>query len=103
MGFVVYLLLLLEALFALWLLKRSGALKLRSAWIVSVLLLLLAFGARAYMFDYETLDYQNFLTKWVDYFRYHGHFAALRESVGNYNIPYLYFLALFFMGIITKI
>ena len=95
MGFVVYLLLLLEALFALWLLKRSGALKLRSAWIVSVLLLLLAFGVRAYMFDYETLDYQNFLTKWVDYFRYHGHFAALRESVGNYNIPYLYFLALF--------
>jgi Gpi18-like mannosyltransferase len=95
MGFVVYLLLLLEALFALWLIKRSGALKLRSAWIVSVLLLLLAFGARAYMFDYETLDYQNFLTKWVDYFRYHGHFAALRESVGNYNIPYLYFMALF--------
>ena len=91
----VYLLLLAELAAALLLLWRGGVLQSRGSCIVSVLLLLLAFTARAYVFGYETLDYQNFLTKWVDYFRTHGHFAALRESVGNYNIPYLYFLALF--------
>lgn len=95
MGFPVYLLLLLEALGALLLLKSSGCLRSRFAWLFSVLLLLLAFAARAWVFPYETLDYQNFLTRWVDYFRSHGHFAALSQSVGNYNIPYLYFLALF--------
>ncbi len=97
MGFVVYLLLALEAGLALLLLWRSGCLKNRSAWIVSALLVLLAFAARAYVFDYETLDYQNFLTKWVSFFGENGHFRALRYSVGNYNIPYLYFLALFSM------
>ena len=95
MGFVVYLLLALEAALALWLLCRAGCLRDRRAWAVSVLLLLLAFAARAYVFDYETLDYQNFLTKWVAFFRENGHFRALSRSVGNYNIPYLYFLALF--------
>ncbi len=95
MGFSVYLLLVLLAAFALWLLWRSGCLEGRAARVVSVLLVLLAFAARAYVFDYETLDYQNFLTKWVEFFRVNGHFRALSRSVGNYNIPYLYFLAFF--------
>ena len=95
MGFAVYLLLALEALFALLLLKWAGCLKSSRGWVISVLLILLAFAIRAYVFDYETLDYRDFLTKWVDYFRQNGHFAALRNSVGNYNIPYLYFLAFF--------
>ena len=95
MGLTVYLLLALEALFALLLLRAAGCLKSGRAWAVSLLLLLLAFAARACVFDYETLDYQNFLTKWVDFFRTNGHFLALRHSVGNYNIPYLYFLAFF--------
>ena len=97
MGFAVYLLLALEALLALLLLWRSGSLQSRRAFVVSALLLLLAFAARAYVFDYETLDYQNFLTRWVEFFRANGHFRAMKQSVGNYNIPYLYFLAFFSM------
>ena len=95
MGFEVYALLLLEALLALWLLRRARVLERTPHWIAALLLLALAFAARAWVFDYETLDYQNFLTKWVEYFRMNGHFRALKNSVGNYNIPYLYFLALF--------
>ena len=95
MSFAVCCLLALPAALALWLLRRSGCLESRTARIVSVLLVLLTFAARAYVFDYETLDYQNFLTKWVDFFRANGHFRALSRSVGNYNIPYLYFLAFF--------
>ena len=91
----VIFLLCAEALFALFLLYRSGNLKKPSLWAVSVLLLALAFVSRAMVFDYETLDYQDFLTHWVDFFRFHGGFAALDTPVGNYNIPYLYFMALF--------
>ena len=84
-----------EALFALFLLYRSGNVKTPSGWAVCVLLLVPAFVARALVFDYETLDYQDFLTLWVDFFRNNGGFAALDTPVGNYNIPYLYFMALF--------
>ena len=92
---VVIAVLVLEGLLGLFLLWRSGVLKNRAAWLVSVLLLVLALGARAYLFDYETLDYINFLSRWVEFFRQYGGFRAMRYPLGNYNIPYLYFLALF--------
>ena len=47
----VILLLCAEALFALFLLYRSGNLKKPSLWAVSVLLLALAFVSRAMVFD----------------------------------------------------
>ena len=89
------LILLIEGLCALLLLHRSGVLKSRASWLLSILLLVLALGLRAAVFDYETLDYQNFLSRWVEHFRRFGGFSALRDDIGNYNIPYLYFLALF--------
>ena len=67
----------------------------RWAWAFSILLLAGAFVLRGAALDYQTLDYQNFLTRWVDFFRDNGGFRALAYPVGNYNIPYLYFLALF--------
>ena len=103
MGTDLYLLLALPALFALGLLWRARVLERAPHWIAALLLLLLAFAARAAVFDYETLDYQDFLTKWVDFFRTHGGFRALRYGVGNYNIPYLYFLALFSLSSIRDL
>lgn len=50
---------------------------------------------RGLVMNYETLDYQNFLSRWVDFFRENGGWSALSQSIGNYNVPYLYFLALF--------
>ena len=91
----VLLLLLAEALLGLFLLYREGLLRSRWAWVISSLLLIGAFALRAAVLDYQTLDYQNFLTRWVDYFRDNGGFRALAHPIGNYNIPYLYFLALF--------
>lgn len=53
----------------------------------------LAFFLRAVSLDHQTQDYQLFLAKWAEFFRDNGGFAAIREPVGNYNVPYLYFLA----------
>ena len=61
---------------------------------ISALLLAAAFVLRGLCLNYETSDYTQFLTVWVDFFRTHGGLAALREPVGNYNVPYLTFLAL---------
>ena len=95
MDITVYLLLLAEAVLALALLHLSGVLKKPWHVLLSAGLLAFAFVLRGICLDYETLDYQNFLAVWVDFFRQNGGLAALKESIGNYNVPYLTFLALF--------
>ncbi len=87
--------LILEAAAALGLLYASGLLRRPWQVVVSALLIAAAFGARWLCLNHETLDYVNFLAVWVQRFRDGGGFAALGESFGNYNLPYLYFLAAF--------
>jgi len=87
--------LIVIALFALLLLCRGGVLRSKPAWFVSVLLLAAAMLLRGAFMNYETLDFQNFLHVWVQAYRDQGGFAALGKRIGNYNIPYNYFLALF--------
>jgi len=43
--------------------------------------------------DYSSLDYQDFLSDWYSFFKTNGGFAAFDAQVGNYNMPYLYFMA----------
>ena len=95
MDFRVILILIAEALFAFLLLLHAGVLKSRRAVFVSVLLIAAAFTVRGLCLDYVTLDYKDFLSKWVDFYRQNGGFKALHYPLGNYNIPYLYFLCLF--------
>ena len=95
MDFRVILILIAEALFAFLLLLRAGVLKSRRVVFVSVLLVAAAFTVRGLCLDYMTLDYKDFLSKWVDFYRQNGGFKALHYPLGNYNIPYLYFLCLF--------
>ena len=95
MDFRVILILAAEGMFGLWLLWRSRLLRTSWAWAFSLLLMTGAFLLRGLALDYQTLDYKNFLTHWVEYFEANGGFRALASPIGNYNIPYLYFLALF--------
>lgn len=95
MDMIVAVLMALLAGLGLWLLYREGLLHSPRAWVLASVLMLAALGARLAVFDYETLDYQNFLSRWCSFFRENGGFKALRWQVGNYNIPYLYLLAFF--------
>lgn len=54
----------------------------------------LSLYVRAAVLEGLTYDYATFLSHWAAFFRGHG-FAGLRLAVGDYNMPYLYFLALF--------
>ena len=47
----------------------------------------------ALLLDYQSQDYQVFLSQWAAAFRDNGGFAAVKLPIGNYNAPYLYFLA----------
>ena len=45
--------------------------------------------ARVSMLDYQTADYNAFLSGWVEVFR-EGGFYTLGENVGDYNLLYQY-------------
>ncbi len=87
--------LLIIGVFAFIVLWAEGALKTKAALFTAAGLILAAMMLRGLCMEHETLDYQNFLTRWVKTIREQGGFAALRYNIGNYNVPYLYFLALF--------
>lgn len=95
MDYRVCVILALEAALALWLLHKMGLMRSWATVAACAALTALAFAARFAVLDYVTLDYSDFLARWVEYFRQNGGFAALSRQIGNYNIPYLYFLALF--------
>lgn len=77
---------------ALVLLRREGV---PPSQLLTLLLPIgLAFFLRALLLDHVTLDYQNFLSHWVQHFRDNGGLAAIKDPVGNYNVPYLYMLAI---------
>lgn len=76
---------------ALWFLHREGY--DRDTLCAMLLPIGLALFLRSILLSHATLDYQNFLSHWVEHFR-QGGFAALKDPVGNYNVPYLYMLAL---------
>lgn len=58
-------------------------------------ILAIALAVRFPMLSHQTYDYRDFLAPWVRFFRDNGGFSALREPLGDYNVPYLYFLAAF--------
>lgn len=89
------LILVAEGIFALLLLYFYHLLRSPKEIILSAILIAGAFVLRGLMLSHETLDYQDFLNVWVAYFRDNGGFKALAHPIGNYNVPYLYFLALF--------
>lgn len=85
------LLLVLAAALALALLRREGCPGM------TLLLLLLPVAAALYLrllcLDYQSQDYVSFLSRWAAFFRDNGGFSAIKLPVGDYNVPYLYFLA----------
>lgn len=85
-------LLCLLAVLALSLLNLSGETFPRLAFLCFPTAL--AMFLRLFLLDHQTFDYLDFLSQWAAFFRENGGLAALGTPIGNYNVPYLYFLAL---------
>ena len=81
-------LLMALALYLLWRECRDAKL----LWIAA-LPVAAAFLIRALCLDYASGDYNSFLAHWVQFFRENGGFAAIAQDIGDYNVPYLYFVA----------
>ncbi|NCE65725.1 conjugal transfer protein TraL [Pseudoflavonifractor sp. 524-17] len=83
--------LLLLAGLALYLLFRSGC-RGQLLWM-SLVPIALAFLLRALALDHISYDYRDFLSHWAAFFRENGGFSAVKLPIGDYNAPYLYFMA----------
>ncbi len=83
--------LVLFAVMSLALLRLEGF--RRDTLLVMLLPVGAAMLARALCMDYMSGDYDSFLSRWYDFFQINSGFEAFSYSVGNYNVPYLYFIA----------
>ncbi|MBU5434152.1 conjugal transfer protein TraL [Pseudoflavonifractor sp. MSJ-37] len=90
-GVAVGLCLLLLAAAALRILRRT--VHSPRALLYALLPVGLALFLRALCLDHVTYDYQDFLSQWAAFFRANGGFRAIAQPVGDYNVPYLYFMA----------
>ena len=91
----VVLLLITEGAAAIVLLWKLKFLLSSKDLLKSTLLLCFALFLRLCFFDKENTDYEWFLKVWVAFFRDNGGVKGLGQSIGNYNVPYLFFLSLF--------
>lgn len=84
-----------EGLFALLLLYRERLLPTVRSLILPAVLIAAVFSLRLVCFDHETLDYIDWVSRWIGYFREGGAWHTLGEELWacNYNVPYLYALA----------
>lgn len=90
-----FLVLALAAWLCLGALFLSRAKLERKRLYLCLAILAIALAVRFPMLSHQTYDYRDFLAPWVRFFRDNGGFSALREPLGDYNVPYLYFLAAF--------
>ena len=58
------------------------------------ILFVLAIALRVSLYSVETSDYTVFVSQWYDFIHTHNGFAAFKYNFSNYNVPYLYLLAL---------
>jgi Gpi18-like mannosyltransferase/glycosyltransferase involved in cell wall biosynthesis len=65
-------------------------------WVVA-LVLLTSLVLRLAFFDFESVDYRDYLSRWYDFFVQHGRWRGLGQvtmEVSNYPPLYLYFISL---------
>ncbi|CAM3630738.1 hypothetical protein KIPE111705_17900 [Kibdelosporangium persicum] len=60
---------------------------------VAAAIVLLTLAVRLVLFPFQSMDYRAFVQQWYEFIAANGGFPALRYEFANYNVPYLYLLA----------
>ena len=63
-------------------------------WLLAVVVTLVSCYIRYLCRGFYSKDMTKFLLKWTEMLAGLGGFAGLKESIGNYNVPYLFILSL---------
>lgn len=73
---------------------KPEVLRLSRALPVAAGIVLLALAVRLPFFDFQSIDYEHYIAPWYEFIKANGGFAALKYQFANYNVPYLYLLAM---------
>lgn len=65
----------------------------RKEIIFFIIITLLSLWIRTLSIDFESGDMYHFLRKWYEEIKLDGGFTALKNNIGDYNIPYLVIIA----------
>nr|WP_157529022.1 hypothetical protein [Kibdelosporangium sp. MJ126-NF4] len=68
--------------------------RLAPVLVLAAVIVLLSLAARLVLFPFESRDYQAFVAQWYEFISANGGFSALRYQFADYNVPYLYLLAI---------
>jgi Gpi18-like mannosyltransferase len=63
------------------------------AVVAAALAVVLAVVIRVELYDFQSSDYRAFVAQWYDFIEANGGFAAMRHQFADYNVPYLYLIA----------
>jgi Gpi18-like mannosyltransferase len=63
------------------------------AVVAAALAVVLAVVIRVELYDFQSSDYRAFVAQWYDFIKANGGFAAMRYQFADYNMPYLYLIA----------
>lgn len=76
-------------------LKRVLKIKKMDNAIFLLAMIIFAIAIRYCLFDFQSGDYGGFIGKWYEFIKTNGGYKALSYNFSDYNLPYLYLLALF--------
>jgi Gpi18-like mannosyltransferase len=62
--------------------------------VTAALVIVVAVVVRVSLYDFQSGDYRAFFGQWYTFIKSNGGFAALRYQFADYNVPYLYLMAL---------
>ena len=62
--------------------------------IIFGLVIIISLVVKNYFLDYKSDDYNDFLSVWMDTIKTNGGIQALKNTIGNYNAPYLTIMAI---------
>ncbi|MFD1045624.1 glycosyltransferase 87 family protein, partial [Kibdelosporangium lantanae] len=62
--------------------------------VVAAVVIVVAVVVRVSLYDFESGDYRAFFAQWYTFIKSNGGFSALRYQFADYNVPYLYLIAL---------
>lgn len=62
--------------------------------VAATLAVAVAVVIRLELYDFQSSDYRAFVAQWYDFIKANGGFAAMRYQFADYNVPYLYLIAL---------
>src|SRR6266849_2296548 len=63
-------------------------------YLLIAAIIFLALYLRKSVMRYESLDYNAFMLPWYTFIKANGRFLALKYQFADYNMPYLYFIAI---------